>query len=215
MAQGRVQAVISAPLIVALALSGCGAVRVRDHRHPSGSAVSVRVVWDDGGTSRLVAGVHVTLSRLGEARPARPAPPGPGRHLTATTNPYAALFFGELEPGTYLVTLSGPRLSTVDRTFELEPDRRVSVRVAVEALETLERPPRDRVVHEDLETSGASDGVLCVLKGVGLVLAAVTVVGIVLVVAALLDEDDDPCGPCRSHGRWRSDHDCRCTCHLD
>jgi hypothetical protein len=204
----------TAVLVFALALSGCGALRVREHRHPSGSAVSVRVVWDDDGASRLVSGVRVLLTRVGPGA----TPPGPSRELSATTNAHAALFFGELEPGRYRVALSAPGVAEVARTFELPPDRRVSVRVDVDALERT-----DALVQEDPDRSSrAGDVALTVLKGIGIALVVITVVGIFLIIDGLLDDDcdddddddDAPCSGCAGHGRWSPEHPCRCTCHL-
>src|SRR5688500_12896112 len=166
------QRAIGALLTVSLSVSGCAGVRVNEHASCSADsgAVSVRVVWDDGGVSRLVGGVHVALSRVGPDRT--------GAVAAQKTGPHLPLFFGELEPGRYRLVLSGEGMGTVDRTFDLRPGRRVSVRAEVEALEAT------RTVHAghgDTSTS-VGEGVLYVLKGVGLVLAVIAIVGIFLII---------------------------------
>lgn len=187
---------------LALALVGCSAVRVNEHRFDGpGSAVNVRVVWDDDGTSRHVAGVTVALYRVG--------PDEAGPWATATTRADRALAFNMLPAGRYRVVLSAEGMGSVDRTFDLRPGRRMSVRALVEALET---EPRGTVGGHG-STSEVAEGVVFVLKAVGMVLMVVALVGLVVVVASVLDDDDDDdCGPCDGH-RERP-RGCRCTCHM-
>jgi hypothetical protein len=191
---------VSSLLILALAHGGCSAVRVNEHRHAGpGSAVKVRVVWDDDGTSRHVAGITVALYRVG--------PDEAGPWATDTTRADRALLFDQLPAGRYRVVLSGQGLSSVDRTFDLRPGRRMSLRVDVEALEA----EPQTVVEGHGETSEAADGAVHVLKVIGTVILVVALVGVVLIIAGALDDDDD-CEPCDGH-REHS-RDCRCSCHL-
>jgi hypothetical protein len=188
--------------LLTLALVGCSAVRVNEHRLDGpGSAVNVRVVWDDDGTSRHVAGITVALYRVG--------PDEAGPWATEKTRADRGLAFNMLPAGRYRVVLSAQGMSSVDRTFDLRPGRRVSVRVKVEALEGEPRGTLDG--HGS--TSGVAEGAVFVLKAIGAVILVVTLVGLIVVAAAVLDDDDDDdCEPCDGH-RERP-RGCRCTCHM-
>lgn len=177
-------------LVGALAMNGCSSVLLASHRH-AGSAVSVKVLWDDDGEARLVGGVQATLRRLG---------PGlPDEVRTAPTRADVPLYFGDLEPGRYQLTLEGSGLGVVEERFDVRPGRRVSVRILVDAFEA---PDGER-------RAGAAEGALFVLKVVGAVLLVVVVVGVVLLLATLDDCDD--CDDCDRTclGRER----CPCVCH--
>lgn len=177
-------------LVVALATNGCSTVLLASHHH-AGSAVSVKVLWDDDGEARLVGGIQATLRRLG---------PGlPDEVHTAPTRADVPLYFGDLEPGRYLLTLAASGLGHVEERFDVRPGRRVSLRVLVDAFEA----------PGGGESPGAAEGALFVLKVVGAALLVVVVVGVVLLLATL--DDDDDCDDCDRAclGRER----CPCTCH--
>jgi hypothetical protein len=177
-------------LAVALATNGCSNVLLASHHH-AGSAVSVKVLWDDDGEARLVGGIQTTLRRLG---------PGlPDAVYTAPTRADVPLYFGDLEPGRYQLSLSGSGLGVVEERFDVRPGRRMSVRVLVDAFQAPDDGGGER----------AAEGALFVLKVVGAVLLVVVVVGVVLLLATL--DDDDDCDDCERSclGRER----CPCTCH--
>lgn len=178
-------------LALALATNGCSTVLLASHHH-AGSAVSVKVLWDDDGEARLVGGIDCTLRRLGPGLP-------DVVHLSETRAD-VPLYFGDLEPGRYQLTLAASGLGVVEERFDVRPGRRVSLRVLVDAFEA---PDGER-------RGGAAEGALFVLKVVGAVLLVVVVVGVVLLLATL-DDDDDDCDDCDRVclGRER----CPCTCH--
>jgi hypothetical protein len=180
-------------LMISVTLSGCASsVRIDEHRHDLGSAVSVRVVDEDA----RVGGIDVTLARLADG------PPAPATQLTATTTADAPVFFGELQPGRYRVALTAPGLARVERTFDLRPDRRASVKVDLAAL----------VPSGESGGSGAGAAAVEVLKGIGFVLALILIVGLFVLAVAALDsigDDDDDCDECHGH----ADDCCACACH--
>lgn len=185
-------------LVAALALQGCSAVRVNEHTYDgSGSAVSVRVVWDDHGISRLVGGIPVSLERLDGA--------GPQVIASGPTGGEVAWLAEGLAPGRYRVVLSGA-VGRVEQTFRLGAGKRVSLRVQVEVEETSAAAPPGPGLAETV-----AEGTVFVLKAIGVTLAVVAVVGL-LVLAVALDADDDEdedCDRCHACEPRR----CACSCH--
>lgn len=91
-------------------------MQLKEHRHAD-PAVSVKVRWDDDGVSRLVGGVRVRLEPL-------------GRHpLEGVTTADAPLLFEGLQAELHRVVLTAPGTAPLVRTFDLPPDRRMSVKV--------------------------------------------------------------------------------------
>ncbi len=185
---------LAALLALSLAAEGCAAVRLKEHRHP-GPAVSVKVVWDDEGATRLVAGVHARLEPFGD-------PP-----LEGVTRADAPLLFDFLKPGLHRLVLTAPGMKPIERTFDLRPERRVSVKVLVDAFE------RARLEHGDQDDDDDSRG-LFVLKVVGAVLVVGLVVLAIAVIDGALDDDDDERCVCETSRRHRrGEAPCWCACH--
>lgn len=189
---------LAACLVLALLGQGCASVHLKEHRHP-GPAVSVKVLWDDHGARRLVGGVGVRIE------------PFDGEPIEAVTRADAPLLIDWLSPGLHRIVLTLPGMAPVERTFDLRPGRRMSVRVDVDAFE------RRDVEHDD-DREEAPDGALFVLKIVGAVLVVgIVVLAIAMIEGALDDDDDDrewrkACEVCRPHRR--DDPTCSCSCHL-
>lgn len=121
---------LAAVVALAVLLAGCPASGVKEHSAGDApSSVTVKALWKDPqGKKLLVAGVTCWLQRIeGQARPLV---------ASETTTTDAPLVFADVKPGRYRLKATSGTFDKVSEEFVLEPGRRVTMRIDVEAAET-------------------------------------------------------------------------------
>ena len=171
----------AAALVLPVALVGCAASSVKDHRsYDDACAITVRAQWEDDGESYYVGGLYVQIVRkVGETSTL--VLDG----FTATQKP---MLVANLEPGHYRVVVQGGGIDKVAEEFDLVAGRRATVRVDVQAASAS--------TGEQI-----GEGALVVAKVVGGVVAVVALVGVIGLLLLLDDDDEEEEEDC-GHGYW-------------
>lgn len=167
---------VAATLAPGLLLAGCQVTRVNHHSSQGlAPSLQVRARWESAWGKRLVGGLLCQVVRKEEGR-------APRLVAAAKTTEEIALQFPGLAPGRYRLVVHGAGPEKLVEELELAAGERATVRVDARAA----------------AGSRFAIGPICLskpvregLKGLGLVLLVVAVVGGSLVLGVDLGDDDD------------------------